>query len=279
MKSTREERERDLCGVVAVADQSQSMGTGSSKGTKLKRKMLTELVQSTPFNETQITELFKHFRSISATDEDDGLLNKREFCKALGVEPNLFYDRMFAIFDKDRTGFIDFREFVMGMAIFAASTPIEEKLKFSFQVYDQDGDGFVKEEELVSLLEAVFQENRLALTSEQVKRLVMQTFAEADVTCNGRISFSEYKRMVERHPSILELMTIGGIMTKTSSSSSSFSSAAAASSAPARHSVDVMPRRSMDTLQAPGLPAGGAMMNFRRSVDVPRGAPSTPSLF
>ena len=45
------------------------------------------------------------------------------------MEPNLFYDRMFAIFDKDRTGFIDFREFVMGMAIFAASTPIEEKLK------------------------------------------------------------------------------------------------------------------------------------------------------
>lgn len=50
-------------------------------------------------------------------------------------------------------------------------------------MYDQDGDGFVKEEELVSLLEAVFQENRLALTSEQVKRLVMQTFAEVCRVC------------------------------------------------------------------------------------------------
>eukprot|EP01027_Heterolobosea_sp_BB2_P002825 GEZU01004239.1.p1 GENE.GEZU01004239.1~~GEZU01004239.1.p1 ORF type:complete len:136 (+),score=42.84 GEZU01004239.1:592-999(+) len=107
-----------------------------------------------------------------------------------------------------KKGGIDFREFITGLSVFCERASLDEKLKFSFRIYDFDGDGSITKEELYKLLEASFAENSLGLTTEQLSSLVDGTFAEADTDGDGKITFEEYKKLVQKHPGMISNMTI-----------------------------------------------------------------------
>ena len=52
----------------------------------------------------------------------------------------------FIAFDKDKSGFIDFFEFISAIGIFAKGNP-EDKLRLAFDIYDQNNDGFIEKKE------------------------------------------------------------------------------------------------------------------------------------
>lgn len=52
-------------------------------------------------------------------------------------------DRVFELFDQDGNGSINFREFIIGLSIFSPKTSLDDKLMFSFKVFDIDGDGCI----------------------------------------------------------------------------------------------------------------------------------------
>ena len=60
--------------------------------------------QQTQFSLPKIYELYEHFTSISGSISKDGLIDKAEFKKALGMKESLFVDRVFTLFDKDTSG-------------------------------------------------------------------------------------------------------------------------------------------------------------------------------
>lgn len=157
---------------------------------------------------TEINQLFEQFKSISSSIEDDGLIDVEEFRDALGLKDSLMVRRMFKLFDGDDNGTIDFREFIVGLSVFNEKATMEEKLKFSFQIYDFDGDGHISKHELKKMVEASLIEADLNLPDERLKELVDNTFAEADKDGDGQISFEEYRALVEKHPNMLNNMNI-----------------------------------------------------------------------
>jgi hypothetical protein len=52
----------------------------------------------------KISELHEHFTSISGSVTKDGVIDKNEFRKALGMKDSLFVDRVFTLFDKNGDG-------------------------------------------------------------------------------------------------------------------------------------------------------------------------------
>ncbi len=52
----------------------------------------------------KIQELHEHFISISGSVTKDGLIDRAEFTKALGMKDSLFVDRVFNLFDKNGDG-------------------------------------------------------------------------------------------------------------------------------------------------------------------------------
>jgi len=184
------------------------MGNTHSGSNKLKKQELRKLVEVTHFDIEEIQKLYEQFRSISSSRQDDGVIDKAEFQQALGLKDSLFVDRMFSLFDADTDGTIDFREFICGLSVFCEKGTIDEKLKFSFRIYDFDRDGCISKEELYKLLEASLVENSLGIPQEQLGSLVDATFAEADTDGDGKISFDEYRVLVTKHPSMIGNMTI-----------------------------------------------------------------------
>ena len=61
--------------------------------------------------------------------------------------PGILGERLFQYFDQDDNGFLDKAEFVKGFFRLFSSN-IDTSLKFAFQFYDFDRDGFITQEDL-----------------------------------------------------------------------------------------------------------------------------------
>jgi serine/threonine-protein phosphatase 2B regulatory subunit len=88
-------------------------------------------------------------------------------------------------------GSINFREFLTGLSVFCPSASHDEKLRFSFDIYDKNRDGSIAKSELQEMLEATLVESSSGLSKEQVAALIEATFLEADTNGDGEISFDE----------------------------------------------------------------------------------------
>ncbi|KAJ4462171.1 putative calcineurin B [Paratrimastix pyriformis] len=198
---------------------------GNRHSNSLKRREIQELLKRTHFDELELQQLRQHYnvchptrpelsfisQTISESIRRDGVIDRQEFQQALGLKDNLFADRIFQLFDENGDGIISVDEFICGLSVFSKKGTLEEKLRFSFNVYDVDQDGFIDRRELFEILRACLSEDQMGLTPDQARVMVDATFREADVNRDGRISFEEYKGLIMRNPALLKNMTLEAV--------------------------------------------------------------------
>lgn len=70
----------------------------------------------------------------------------------------------------------------------------EAKYRFTFALYDVDSDGFISNKDLFLVLTAMVGNN---LSQVQLQQLVDRTIMQGDKDKDGKLSFEEFKGMVE----------------------------------------------------------------------------------
>lgn len=88
------------------------------------------------------------------------MLTKEEFQKIYKQffpfgDPSSFADYVFNVFDADKSGTIDFKEFICALSV-TSRGKMEDKLDWAFQLYDIDGDGKISYEEMLAIVEAIY---------------------------------------------------------------------------------------------------------------------------
>ena len=126
--------------------------------------------------------------------DSSGTLSKEEFLSIPGVAANPLASRLIETFDKDGSGDVDFQEFITGLSIFSSKGLKDDKLKFAFEIYDIDKDGFISNGELFIVLKMMVGQN---LEDDQLQQIVDRTIMENDVDGDGKLSFSEFQKAVE----------------------------------------------------------------------------------
>ncbi|XP_009999891.1 PREDICTED: EF-hand calcium-binding domain-containing protein 1 [Chaetura pelagica] len=122
-----------------------------------------------------------------------------------GMTDDVIMDRVFRAFDRNNKNRISAVEWVEGLAVFLRGT-MAEKMKYCFQVYDLNGDGYISREEMFQLLKnSLFEPSSSEENADEgIKDLVDITVKKMDCDHDGKISFMDFEKAVGDENLLLE---------------------------------------------------------------------------
>jgi serine/threonine-protein phosphatase 2B regulatory subunit len=169
----------------------------------LKGDEIEELCRRYRFKRDELVTMHKYFTVIAGSVEDDGVIDINEFQAALGFANSVFAKRIFSALDEDKSEKLEFGEFVNGFYLLSPMATNEEKVRFTFRIYDVDGNGAIDQEELFILLRDVIRSDtsvNVHFRDSDLRDWVEGTFVDICPVGKKTIELDEYRKMVEKHP-------------------------------------------------------------------------------
>ncbi|XP_028817400.1 calcineurin B homologous protein 2 [Denticeps clupeoides] len=182
---------------------------GSRGSTLSKIPNVDKLMQETGFSQAHIIRLHDRFRALD--NDEKGYLCPQDFEAIKELAMNPIGDRIIGAFfaQGPQQETVDFNSFVKVLAHFrptdknrpkesTSPDPINSrtnKLKFAFQLYDQDKDGKISRDELLQVLRAMLE---MQVTEEQLESITDRTIQESDTDRDNAISFEEFRKSLDK---------------------------------------------------------------------------------
>lgn len=159
-------------------------------GQKLKAAAAA-YIGSQLISKSEKEKLGKIFKALDANG--DGKLSKEEihggyeehFGKLLNEDE---VDQLFLDVDTDKSGFIDYSEFIVA-TMSSKKNLSEEKLTAAFKLFDSDGNGTISKDELTHVLSTSGQ-----ITQDTIEEILKQ----ADENDDGEINFDEFCNLMSK---------------------------------------------------------------------------------
>ncbi|KAK2867097.1 hypothetical protein QQF64_022766 [Cirrhinus molitorella] len=140
-----------------------------------------------------------------------GALHLHEFRKIFGVQSTsedeaLYMETLFKSFDTNRDDVIDFMEFVAAVHLVLRGK-LEDRLKWSFKVYDRDDNGKLDRQEVKRVIKIICQlkKNRINMTPSDICDRIFELLDENN---DGQISLSEFMEGAQRDAWIMDLLKL-----------------------------------------------------------------------
>ncbi|XP_047436389.1 guanylyl cyclase-activating protein 2-like [Mugil cephalus] len=158
-----------------------------------------------------IQELYRKF----ASECPSGNLHLHEFKKIFGIssssteEESAYMENVFRSFDTNEDGKIDFMEYVAAVHLVLRGR-LEDKLKWSFKVYDRDGNGCLDRKEvkhIIKIINKIKKHNDPGAT-ENVNDICDRIFQLVDKNKDSKISLEEFIEGAEKDPWLLDQLKL-----------------------------------------------------------------------
>ncbi|KAJ8305706.1 hypothetical protein KUTeg_016251 [Tegillarca granosa] len=178
------------------------------KASKLSPKTMNDLLcrVEVDLSREEIQEWYNEFKSTLPEGQDT--MSKGDFIKVYNKmfagDATYFADHVFRTFDKNHDGKLNFKEFIVGVCMSGSSDP-EVKMKWAFQMYDIDGDGYISRDEMENLIKAI---SLMALSDDNSspRELTESLFQKLDTNKDNLISQEEFIVGAQKDTMLMDIL-------------------------------------------------------------------------
>jgi Ca2+-binding EF-hand superfamily protein len=172
---------------------------------------LNALARMARLSRPAVDRLQDIFRQIAAAGRrgGGGGVGEADFSRALGyAQPTPLARALFRCFNRSKSKRLSFREFVLTLGVLGAAASVDDKIRFAFELCDEDDDGFISADELRRVVGAAVAEHGLHLTDEQLDGLARDALQLADADGDGRVDWREFQALAHRRPALLSALVL-----------------------------------------------------------------------
>ncbi|XP_013134129.1 PREDICTED: Kv channel-interacting protein 4-like, partial [Papilio polytes] len=174
---------------------------------------IAALRRATRFTEPELKRLYRGFKAECPTGvvrEDTFKLIYSQFFPQ-GANTAQYAHYVFNTLDQDRSGLLSFEEFVTGLSILSRGT-LEEKLRWTFSLYDINGDGYITKEEMTEIVTAIYDlMGKIVepmIDDDAVREKVERLFQKMDLNRDGVLTLDEFLDCCLRDEDIVRSMGV-----------------------------------------------------------------------
>ena len=129
----------------------------------------------------------------------NGLISLKDFSNFLKVPVTSALLKMFYLYDRDDSGFIDFREYIIGWSLVSQPVATKEAIKEVFLFFKKDNNIVITEKELNEGLRALFDDD---VDGKKI-------FQEIEKASSNGVTFEELSQFVHEKPEFAKLILMG----------------------------------------------------------------------
>ncbi|XP_076646950.1 dual oxidase 2-like isoform X2 [Halictus rubicundus] len=119
-----------------------------------------------------------------------------EFSEALSMSSDSeFIKKIFNLIDKDKNGFISFREFLDMLIIFLKGSA-EDKVKLMFDMYDINGTGRLKRNDFKNMLRSLMETVNADVTDNNLETLIYSMMEHANIAEKETINLQDFHQIL-----------------------------------------------------------------------------------
>jgi len=180
--------------------------------SKLTPEQLSDLQKNTYFDKRELQQWYHGF----IMDCPEGRLDKKNFGKIYTQffpfgDPGEFANYVFDVFDENKNGYIDFKEFICALSATSRGT-LEEKLKWAFQLYDINKDGLITYQEMLKIVQAIYkmtgQMLKLPENEETPEKRVEKIFQSMNKDKDSKITYNEFVECSKQDPTVMDALSL-----------------------------------------------------------------------
>ena len=186
----------------------RSMGNSSAR---VSEDDVRYLLEHTSFTRKEIVQWCKGFYK----DCPNGRLTKDQFFKVYAEffphgDPSEFSHHVFRSFDTNKSGYIEFSEFLVAINITSKKAKPDEKLRWAFDLYDIDGNGTIEKSEMEIIIRAIHlllgtHSQRISVPPEERTEMIFQ---KIDTNGDGVLTRDEFTVACLTDPVLRQMLTV-----------------------------------------------------------------------
>ncbi|XP_078256791.1 Kv channel-interacting protein 4 isoform X1 [Rhinoraja longicauda] len=173
---------------------------------------LEQLEAQTKFTKKELQILYRGFKN----ECPSGIVNEETFKEIYAQffpqgDASTYAHFLFNAFDTDHNGSVSFEDFVLGLSGLLRGT-IQDKLKWAFNLYDINKDGFVTKEEMLDIMKSIYdmmgKYTYPVLREETPRQHVEIFFQKMDKNKDGVVTIDEFIDTCQKDENIMKSMQL-----------------------------------------------------------------------
>ncbi|XP_074459690.1 A-type potassium channel modulatory protein KCNIP1 isoform X1 [Larus michahellis] len=173
---------------------------------------LEQLEAQTNFTKRELQVLYRGFKN----ECPSGVVNEETFKQIYAQffphgDASMYAHYLFNAFDTAQNGSVKFEDFVMALSILLRGT-VHEKLRWTFNLYDINKDGYINKEEMVDIVKAIYdmmgKYTYPVLKEDAPRQHVEVFFQKMDKNKDGVVTLDEFIESCQEDDNIMRSLQL-----------------------------------------------------------------------